>query len=270
MESVLSIDDIHVIQLEMLEKIDHFLNENHLNYFLCAGTLLGAIRHHGFIPWDDDVDIAMPRLDYNKLLSILSDRKIEGIRLLNYHKDTDYRLPFAKFIDESTVLKETGTYDQKLGVYIDVFPVDIIPEKKHVQKKLIRKCRFNFYMLYLQLQDKRKPFNLRQLINEVILKPVAKRKSFKYYSEIIDTYAQSAADSASDTYCILAHSILAKNDFEKDELFPTKLIPFGDLMLPVPNQSDMYLKKLYGDYMTPPPEEARKGKHNVEAWKIIK
>lgn len=263
----LSINDIHSIQLNMLKKIDQFFKEHNIEYVLCAGTLLGAIRHQSFIPWDDDVDIALPRTDYMRLIDLMKNNTIDGIDLLTFLKNDKYRLPYAKMIDNTTVLKEKNTFDQKLGVYIDVFPIDGLPRNFIKRKLLITKCRFNFYMLYLQLQDKPTSKGIRGVINKIFLKPITKRASFKKYANNIDKAAKKTKYEDSQEFSIITHSILAKKTFKKEELFPTVSVPFGDTFLPVPKEWDKHLTKMYGDYMTPPPEDKRKGKHNIIVWK---
>ena len=118
----INVEELKHIQLDMLSDIAEFCEQNNIKYFLAYGTLIGAIRHKGYIPWDDDIDICMPRPDYDKFLS-LYNKKDSAYKAVAFELDENYKLPFAKVNDTRTVMWET-MYDQDVfGVYIDVFPL---------------------------------------------------------------------------------------------------------------------------------------------------
>ena len=120
----LTSEDIRKKQLEMLQKVDNFLKNNQIQYFAFCGTLLGAVRHKGFIPWDNDIDIAVSRKDYIKMQRILKDEESNDyFRFLCYENDHRYLWQFGKIIAKGTYLKTRGGYS-KLGLNIDVFPLD--------------------------------------------------------------------------------------------------------------------------------------------------
>ena len=266
MHAYLTIEQIHNIQEKMLMELDVFCHENNIEYSLWAGSLLGAIRHKGFIPWDDDVDVIMPRPDYERFLKLLRKQPIPCIRLKHYQDDPNYLLPFAKLIDGNTELLEGRSKDQKLGVYVDIFPIDGVPKKqlkKKIQKIL---CRTIFYVLFLNLTDRLEATTLREKLIEYILKPIAKCIPAKWLAKWNDRCAAKYDYENSDEICVLTHSILAKKDYKKTMVFPTVYTEFRSSCVSVSQYWDACLTKMYGDYMTPPPEDQRQGKHTVRAW----
>lgn len=121
----MTLQELHEVQLAMLDAVDNYCRLNHLRYSLGGGTLLGAVRHHGYIPWDDDIDIMMPRPDYEKFMRYF---KHEYYKLYDYRTDDTCGFSFAKLIDTRTIVQEyTITY----SVFIDIFPIDGLPHQKN-------------------------------------------------------------------------------------------------------------------------------------------
>ena len=121
----LGIDKLKQIQLDMLKDIHTFCVEHEIRYSLAFGTLLGAVRHKGYIPWDDDIDIMMPREDYNRFIRSYGN---QTYKIADMSVNPNYGLPFAKVEDVLTVIEENVEGESVFGVYIDVFPVDSIPD----------------------------------------------------------------------------------------------------------------------------------------------
>ena len=122
----IGLDEIKKIELDILIYIDSLCKQNHLRYFLCGGTLLGAIRHKGFIPWDDDIDISMPRPDYDKLISLIGSN---SSYMVLTPANCDFYYNFAKVVDTRTTLCEIdNTPIKNMGVYIDIFPLEGMPD----------------------------------------------------------------------------------------------------------------------------------------------
>ena len=133
--------------LEMLTWLHEFLQKNHLNYYVIGGTMLGAVRHQGFIPWDDDADIAMPRKDYEKLIDLLKD-PVDHYVVESVHSPAkDYSYLIAKLYDTNTTLIDASKTLPKRGLFIDIFPLDGIGETKEDgvknYKKIKRMCHLH-------------------------------------------------------------------------------------------------------------------------------
>ena len=123
--------ELQLLEFEMLKKVKEICNKNHITYFLSGGTLLGAVRHGGFIPWDDDVDIAMPRPDYERFLKAAEQEFEYPYEILTPDKDSSYLFPFAKIIDKRAKVKTTSRKNEQVwNVWVDIFPLDSMPKNK--------------------------------------------------------------------------------------------------------------------------------------------
>ena len=118
------IDTLHSHILQILLSVDRVCREHGIRYYCWAGTMLGAVRHHGFIPWDDDMDICMPRPDYDRFMFHASEWLPEPLEALSIETSADFPGTFGKIVDSSTTLIERGHSDYVAGIYIDVFPID--------------------------------------------------------------------------------------------------------------------------------------------------
>ena len=125
----LTLEEIHKEETEILKKFISFCDENNLTYYICGGTLLGAIRHKGFIPWDDDIDVMMPRNEFEKLEKILNEKKIaENLSFISYDNG-NMHYPFGKVINTNIKIDDSCVKDKlEQYLWIDIFPMDGIPE----------------------------------------------------------------------------------------------------------------------------------------------
>ena len=146
MKKITDIHELRSIQMGILDEVHRFCEAHGLRYFLSSGTLIGAVRHKGYIPWDDDIDIYMPREDYETFLNTYHDEK--GIyRAINPASESHYYYTFAKVVDQRTHMVERETEGYEIGVYMDIFPVDFVTEdlkeRERIfrQKKLLYKIR---------------------------------------------------------------------------------------------------------------------------------
>ena len=260
----ISVDELKSIELEMLKFIDEVCKKEGLRYFLCGGTLLGAVRHQGFIPWDDDIDIFMPRLDYEKLIELTKNSK--EYRLLS-EVDDGYYYNFGKLVDtRTTMIEEECEQIRNFGVYIDIFPLDGMPndEKecmRHFKKLDKRRHRITSF-------SKGKP-RIRKNIFALFYnwyyyitnKFTGIKKEQEKYINIAKQYAYD------DSVYVYATG----GAFKEKDIFPrawlsngTELI-FEGIKFQAPIKYDKYLRQLYGDYMELPPVEKRISHHHFVA-----
>ena len=256
------------IELEILKEVIRVCEEHHLQYYLDAGTCLGAMRHQGFIPWDDDVDIAMPRVDYEKFKMIfptVCDRKF-FLHLRG--NDKLYSSPFLKVRKNGTEFGSEA--DKKLchmGVWIDIFCVDSISVNKRDSAFRYKKFKDSCLALYAnKLLDKSKrtkkwnlichliPMNLLKLIEEQIDK--------KWLSYLKASDEKKVYVSFSTTYT------LDKVIYDEEVLFPVRKIKFCDIEATVPNDYNAFLTIMYGDWHKLPPEDKRTSHHDISYIKL--
>lgn len=230
-----------------------------LQYTLIGGSILGAVRHQGIIPWDDDIDIGMPRSDYEKLLSIGKYAFGDDYKLISIYNDINYIYPFAKLYDNKTTLIESKEHFYLGGIYIDIFPLDGIPINKGIKriKKIwkMRNAAINLILSEYSYHYKRNH----------ILKYIAYRMLFKNFHHALkkcDKYSQKYPCEKQYNIANYFGAWKEKEISDYSWFFPLKEYTFEGRKVWGPNNYDAYLTKLYGDYMTPPPIEKRKSHHS--------
>ena len=157
--------------LEILKDIDSICKENNIEYYIAYGTALGAVRHGGFIPWDDDIDICMTREAYDRFLEVMPNAMPEKYDLLDIKNTNKYSMCFAKVSKKGTKFKEkVGTaegYEQ--GIFVDVFPLDYAPDDEKERKMVAKKAWFYSHMIILREIDKPIIPNEYSLVKKVIV-----------------------------------------------------------------------------------------------------
>lgn len=251
------------IELDILLDFDAFCTEHHLRYFLGEGTLLGAIRNHGFIPWDDDVDVLMPREDYEQFLKIAPQSMGSKYEVQSPVTIKNCWIPYSKLR-----LLENSDYQQKhllkltphVGPFIDIFPLDFFPCNQG-WKYRIHSLQIRIYRAILarklhvgEVQTPRQKLYafLSRFFTVNGLQKRIHRAAAKYrgcpdlpYTVTFFTYQKPKAQ-------VIESSVYRE----------AVRVPFENHLLPVPAGYDLLLKSIYGDYMTPPPPEKRLSKHS--------
>lgn len=263
----ISIDEFKQIELNILKYIKQICEEEGLRYFLGYGTLLGAIRHQGFIPWDDDIDICMPRADYFKFLNVLKNKNNSFYLGLECTECADYYYDFAKVVDTRTsVLENRMSKIENLGVWVDVFPIDGVPERygRHIRKiNLIRG-------LIVLASYKKVPLR-RNKWSYVWVFPswfLCRIFGFHYWIIKLNRLVQKNEYEKSKYVGHASSESGIRDVFDKKMFEEVKKVKFEDEWFNAPLRYDEYLKSMYGDYMKLPPIELQVGHHAFEAfWK---
>ncbi len=260
----LTLSDIQRISTETLEKFDSICKEHNLRYSIAYGTMLGAVRHGGFIPWDDDADVQMPREDYEKLIALQYED--ENYKILHYSYSDSYFYTFAKMVDKSTELHEPYRGEKGMGVYIDIFPVDYVGDYETEAPKNVEKARKNCkFWEHLGSDIKVN----KGLSPKYIAKLVFRGTVFPFRKKLLRHYDSAFEDIKESEYC----AVLAEGYYKMGECYPVKLwddleaYDFDGIKVLGFKDYDKYLSTVFGDYMTPPPEERRHPCHSFKAYK---
>lgn len=248
--------ELKVMLTAMLEWLHNFCEEHHLRYYILGGTMLGAVRHKGFIPWDDDIDVGMPREDLEKLQKLLLNSKQERYILETYNTVAkDYYYPFAKLYDTQTTLIENTKYKIKRGVYIDIFPLDGIGNSLEESKKNYKKINILYDLLLSKVTGIRKGRSIYKNIVVIIFRMIPINAK-----NILQRLANECAKRKWDDYDWIGNLVGAwrfKEVMPKIIMGNPCLYQFENIMVYGAEKADEYLTYLYGDWRKLPPVEKR-------------
>ena len=266
---------VHETNLKLLKEIDRICRKYKIKYALDSGTLLGAIRHQGFIPWDDDMDIGMPREDYERFLELAPGELTERYELLEARKTPGYVLPFAKLTRADTTFVEATDQDRTYhsGIFIDIFPFDLIYEDPKKRDKLLRRSWILARLCVLSEYKRPKlPQGLSPAKGAIAHFGCAVihyglrllgQNGKELHQRYVDTMTRPAREGAEGLYTDAVLYRLEDNYGQTDVcypaevLFPTVTVPFDGMEAAVPGDYDRYLTRTFGDYMQLPPEDKR-------------
>lgn len=250
----ITLEEKKKIQLEILKRVHDICEENGLYYFLGGGSLIGAVRHKGYIPWDDDVDLMMPRDDYNRLLRIIN--KSKG-RLYAFSAKScgDYPYAFAKISDKCTrMVSREFCKISRLGIHIDIFPYDGIGGSGEITKIQ--------YAVVRHMQAIRECLIAAGKENQKISEP--KRVALKICIAVMTGVAKIfKVKNCERVGCIVAIRFGEKEIIRKEAFEKRILADFEQYQFYIPKGYDEYLRNLYGDYMSLPPQKDRRPGHQT-------
>ena len=266
---------LQLMELDILKQVTELCNRHGLRYFLLGGTFLGAVRHKGFIPWDDDIDIGMPRTDFEKFCKLAEKELVKPLGFISYKNNKEHIYFHPRVYNfNSRVVDRSGVEVKETYAWIDVFPLDGMPGNKVVRK--LHGFRLLFWrMLFMYSQfDKIVNVSLKNRVwYEKILIDIGKVIKF---DKILNTHKIMAKiDSIMRKYEYEASAYVGNfmGAYKMKEVFPkeyyaeTAEYEFEGLRCPAPKNYDAVLSQMYGDYMTPPRKDVQ-NKHSTEVVEV--
>lgn len=273
-ESEQHLNDTQRYILHVLQEVVRVLDELNIPYYMQGGTMLGAIRHGGFIPWDDDVDLGIPRGDYDRMLKEVAAHLPEDLELRTYDDETDHHYYFARIVDKRYQIRRMGSLEERLeNIWVDLFPLDGMPNgclARQWHKFRLLMTRLKFHLSCFEKVNLKRPG--RPLVERIIIKIAMITRVGKWFNtrkqlDKMDRLLKKYPVEKSDYLVNFTGQTSYKfNEMFKKEVYGAgKLYQFESFSLMGPEQYDVYLKSLYGDYMTPPREEDR----NAHAAELV-
>ncbi len=256
-----TLEEMRTIQLDILDKIHDYCEKNNLRYSLCGGTLLGAVRHQGYIPWDDDIDIMMPRPDYEKFFADFNGA-YSDINAQYYRNSKTIFFTFGKVYNNKTLLIEKDLC--RTGVFVDVFPIDGMPDT--IEETLAFRDLTTSFVESLKKTSQyykiKKGRLLRLKYYLKILRYPARSKTIQWYDNLLKELKFNEKEYAGVIYGIYGLKERLKCDVFKSYIE----LPFEGKKRKCIKQYDEYLSSLYGNYMELPPVEKRQRHHLNEVY----
>ena len=269
-QEVTDIREIQQMELGIMEYIHEVCQKIGVKYFLAYGSLIGAVRHKGFIPWDDDMDICMLREDYEKLQDYLIANPDERYEVMSYKNNLNYVYPFMKVQDNQTyLLEEDVRIDSNMGIYVDIFPVDGYEDDvnfKNKMTKLIKKRQLSCYTFKGITNTKSVLNSLIRYISVIIFYFTNTNK----YVAQIEELAKSRKVPNYEEVDYLIYKDMNKPVWRREWLEQVTTGTFEGKEFMIPKNYHEILTSDYGDYMQLPPVEQRVSHHDFKLWKIVK
>ena len=253
--------EFQLAQLELITMVDKLFAELNLTYYIIGGTLLGAVRHGGFIPWDPDIDIAMPREDYEKLRVYFESNENERYFYQHYSTEKNHFLPHAliRIKNSHVIFSKKSRYKCLCdGIYLDIFPLDNAPLDKKLQEKQMKKIRRISKLIYLKTANIYKTNNAFAFFAKYAVSILLSPLTFNYLNRKRDKIMRKYNGKDSTYLVSMASHYSYWKQLMPSEFYgePTR-IQFEGLLLSAPAMTSDYLIRIYGDYMKLPPKDKR-------------
>ncbi len=244
---------IWAVQLEMLDEVDRICKTYQIPYFADSGTLIGAVRHKGYIPWDDDIDLVMMREDYNRFIRFAAEEVKEPLFLQTVYTEDNYLKGHIQIRNSNTTgyNKEDGQAGYHCGIFIDIFPLDGVPDSRWMRNVWRFQVQMAWKILYTWYRfgyytDATFLGRISHGIGAMLRIPIP--KAFRWYEKLCSRYSKKKTRYVCDTVFIAAWE---KNLWERKWFEDSVLMPFENRQIPVPWGFDGRLKAEYGDYRKP-------------------
>lgn len=255
------------IMLNILKYFDKVCRENNIQYSLIGGSLIGAVRHKGIIPWDDDIDVILSRNNYNKIINILKNDKSSDYKLMSCDINSSYHFPFCKLIDVSTIVVEPTLREQidGYGVFIDIFCYNNLPNNEKIRKRYFKRIQMYGNLLSRKNYKKGEYFrNILRLGKNIVSKLCGYKRILKKLDRIFDNLNDIETEFVVSSWPIYSYQKeiqLRSNTLEYIN------VQFEDMIAMIYKNYDPILKTTFGDYMKLPPEEKRINHGLIAYWR---
>ena len=246
------------IEMDLVEQLLDVCKKNDIQIFAYAGTMLGAIRHKGFIPWDDDMDVCLTRENYDKLCKVAKDSFREPYFFQNARTDKQFFIGYSRIRNSDTtgILKWEKSLKYNNGVYVDIFVMDAFINDRKLVDKQRRKAKFIGKLMEHYYADSTNRSFAQKIILELFqntfCKVVPYETLMKEYEKTLRMY-----EGKTDMYAMLTHDDSFINYFDKKDIEETICVDFEKIKVPMPKNYDKILRTQYGEYMEFPPVEER-------------
>lgn len=262
-----TLNRLHGCQLLLAWEVKRLCDRHQIRYFMIAGTLLGAVRHKGFIPWDDDMDIGMLREDYTRFIEIAKQELDDRFFLQDLDTDPAYGLPFAKLLLKDTVMVEQNSCDNQAqkSIYIDIFPFDAVPENPKKRKQHNRRTYFLRRLLLAKQGYKvYRPGETLKKAVYLALRFLSLFASRETICRALEAEMQRYNGQPSERIVNIGGAYGYNKETLRRQWFDQSAeLDFEKITLSAPAAYTDYLAYFYGDYMTPPPEDKRFNRHSI-------
>ena len=262
------VKQIHETIFPIICEIDDFCKEKGIQYYLCAGTCLGAVRHNGFIPWDYDADIMFPRADYERFIREYSEKENERYAIGSLQTEPKWTVQYGGVWDKRTVLRKRNLDDMETGAIVDIYPIDGIPEGRVSREFYFFRMRLYQFLGYATSKTAYLPTEkfvpLKKLIH-IIVKPFG----WRYFSMKMNRLALKYPYEKSRHVGVGIAPEYGKREIMDKSIFDGEVrCRFIDRDLAIPKGYDQYLSNLYGDYMKVPEGAMEKSYGTIDRWDL--
>lgn len=259
---------IHELLAQLLAEFDRVCTELNVSYAVYGGTAIGAVRHQGFIPWDDDVDVMMPRADYERFLKDAPALLGERFRVDNTRTVRDYPFMFSKLVLAGTLLVPEFAKDSKyrMPISLDILPVDNVPDSDRAFRAMSRRTWLWGRLLFLQGTPRPYLIGITGARRAAIYSATTAAHWVIRLLHLTPQFLQGRWERAARSYEHASTTRMA--DFSmrdpqnwsltREEFYPLRKVPFEGIMVKLPNEYDALLRRGYGDYMQLPPQQQRR------------
>lgn len=265
--------EVQNIIWDIMKELKDYLEENDIEYYMLGGTLLGAVRHNGFIPWDDDIDIGIPREQYERFLKDISKKLPPHLKLHTFWNEKSHHYYFSRVVDTRYMLKRMGSeVERNEEVWIDIFPLDGMPNnflirKIHMVRLLVTRAMYHISCFErVNLKRPNRPLSERIVIKFVQVTGFGRNGNMREWLKKLDDLLKKYPYEGSDWVVNFMGQYKFKEMFPKTYYGKGKLYTFEDAQLMGPENADAVLTQMYGDYMTPPKDQDK----NAHAAEMVK